>query len=100
MYIVLLTYTKPLDEIDYVLPDHLDWLNRQYDAGHFLASGRQQPRVGGVILARTMPRGKLDALLATDPFAIRHMARYDVVSFQVTMTAPELARVNEMLAAS
>jgi hypothetical protein len=42
-----------------------------------------------------MPRGKLDALLATDPFAIRKLAKYQVVEFQATRTAPELARVNE-----
>ncbi|KAA2264016.1 hypothetical protein F0L68_08465 [Solihabitans fulvus] len=95
MYIVLITYTKPLDEIDYALPDHVEWLKRQYDAGYFLASGRRQPRVGGVIIARPMARGKLDALLATDPFAVQHLADYEVIEFHATMTAAELARVNE-----
>ncbi|MEV8439750.1 YciI family protein [Actinosynnema sp. NPDC051121] len=95
MYVVLLEYTAPLDEVDYALPDHVEWLEKQYEAGYFLASGRQVPRVGGVVIARPMPRGKLDALLATDPFAIRKLAKYQVVEFQATRTAPELARVNE-----
>ncbi len=95
MYVVLLEYTAPLDEVDYALPDHVEWLKKQYEAGHFLASGRQVPRVGGVIIARPMPRGKLDALLATDPFAVRKLAKCQVVEFQATRTAPELARVNE-----
>ncbi|RKT52612.1 YciI family protein [Saccharothrix australiensis] len=99
MYIVLLEYIKPLDEVDYALPEHVDWLNKQYEAGRFLVSGRQVPRVGGVIIARAMPRGKLDALLATDPFAIRKLARYQVVEFEATRTAPELATVNEAVPA-
>ncbi|MBM7811431.1 YciI family protein [Saccharothrix algeriensis] len=95
MYVVLLEYIKPLDEVDYSLPDHVDWLNKQYEAGHFLVSGRQVPRVGGVIIARPMPRGRLDALLATDPFAVNKLARYRVVEFQATRTAPELDKLNE-----
>ncbi|MEU5691548.1 YciI family protein [Actinosynnema sp. NPDC020468] len=95
MYIVLLEYTEPLHEVDYSLADHVAWLDRQYEAGNFLASGRRVPRTGAVIIARPMPRGKLDALLATDPFAVRRLARYSVVEFQAGRTAPELSRVNE-----
>jgi uncharacterized protein YciI len=95
MYIALLEYTAPVDEVDYALPDHIEWVKKQYEAGHFLASGRQVPRVGGVILARPMARGKLDALLATDPLVVRKLSKYQVVEFQATRTAPELAGINE-----
>ena len=76
---------------------HADWLNRQYEAGYFLASGRRKPRTGGVIIARPMSRLKLDAILATDPFAMGKLARYEVIEFQATRTAPELSGVNEAL---
>ncbi|CAL9633972.1 hypothetical protein SUDANB95_06131 [Actinosynnema sp. ALI-1.44] len=95
MFIVVLEYIKPLDEVDYALPEHVDWLKKQYDAGLFLASGRQVPRTGGVIITRPMSRGKLDAVLATDPFAVQKLARYQVIEFQATRTAPELAGLNE-----
>ncbi|GGP60544.1 YciI family protein [Saccharothrix coeruleofusca] len=95
MYIVLVRYTKPLDQVDCYLPDHVRWLNRHYEEGHFLASGRQVPCDGCVIIARPMPRRRLDALLATDPFAVKHLARHEVVEFLASRTAPELARVNE-----
>ncbi|MFE2756729.1 YciI family protein [Actinosynnema sp. NPDC059335] len=95
MYVVLLEYIAPLDEVDYALPDHVEWLKKQYEAGNFLVSGRQVPRSGAVIIARPMSRGKLDALLATDPFVIRKLVKCQVVEFQATRTAPELARVNE-----
>ncbi|MEU3627993.1 hypothetical protein BS329_12630 [Amycolatopsis coloradensis] len=98
MYVVLLAYTAPIEEIDYVLPDHAEWLTRQYERGNFLASGRRDPRIGVVIIARPMARGKLDAILATDPFSVKHMAAYEVIEFSPTRTAPELRSVNEAVA--
>jgi uncharacterized protein YciI len=98
MYVVLLTYTAPLEEVDYVLPDHAKWLDKHFQSGEFLASGRRNPSTGGVILVRPMPRGKLDAVLASDPFAIRHLAAYEVLEFAATRTAPELRLINEAIA--
>ncbi len=81
-----------------MLPGHADWLTEQYEHGHFLASGRRDPRIGGVIITRPMVRGKLDAILATGPFSIKHMAVYEVIEFSPTRTAPELRAVNEAVA--
>ena len=53
MFIVLLTYRKPLAEIDRLMDDHVAWLKGHYAAGLFIASGRRVPRTGGVILARS-----------------------------------------------
>lgn len=95
MYVVLLDYAAPLEEIDYVLPDHVAWLERQYQAGHFLASGRRRPRTGSVIIVRAMPRAKLTALLATDPFVLRKLAHHEVIDFQATRTIRALSEFNE-----
>ncbi|PRX49024.1 uncharacterized protein YciI [Prauserella shujinwangii] len=98
MYIVLLTYTAPLPEIDYELPDHAEWLARQFEHDYFLASGRRDRHLGEVIITRPMARGKLDAVLATDPLALKHLAHYEVVEFAATKTAAELRTVNEAIA--
>lgn len=97
MFIVRLTYKAPIEEIDYLLPDHIEWLAKHYDAGYFLCSGRQPAQLGRVIIARPMPIAKLEALLATDPLAMARMARHEVIEFQATRTAPDMARVNEAL---
>jgi uncharacterized protein YciI len=98
MYIVLLKFIKPLDVVDLALPDHVDWVTKQYDAGCFLVSGRQvPPDEGAVIIARNMPRGRLDALLATDPWIVQRLAKYEVIEFRATRTAPELAKFNEAI---
>ncbi|BEV72335.1 MULTISPECIES: YciI family protein [unclassified Paludibacterium] len=87
MYIVSLTYTRPLQEVDALLEAHIAWLKDAYAAGVFIASGRKVPREGGVILARG-ERAELDAWLARDPFAVGAVARYDVTEFVPSMTAP------------
>ncbi|MDH6111088.1 uncharacterized protein YciI [Kitasatospora sp. MAP12-15] len=90
MFVVTLTYTVPLERIDELVPEHVAWLETQYEAGAFLASGRRVPRTGGVILARAESPAALDAILAGDPFARAGVATYQVTEFLPSMTAPEL----------
>ncbi|MDH6137452.1 uncharacterized protein YciI [Kitasatospora sp. MAA4] len=91
MFVVTITYTAPLERIDALLPAHVAWLDGQYEAGAFLASGRRVPRVGGVILADAESPAALDAILAGDPFALAGAAEYQVTEFLPTKTAPALA---------
>ena len=49
MFLILLTYVRPLDEIDRLVDDHNAYLERNYDAGRFIVSGRREPRIGGVV---------------------------------------------------
>jgi uncharacterized protein YciI len=97
MYIALLNHTAPIEEIDYLLPDHVEWLAKHFQQGQFLAAGKSSAKADGVILTRPMPRGKLDAVLATDPFVVKRMSKYEVIEFSATRTAPELRLINEAL---
>ena len=47
----------------------MTWLRKHYASGLFVASGRQVPRKGGVILARSGDRAALDELLRPAPDA-------------------------------
>ncbi|GAA4841354.1 YciI family protein [Saccharopolyspora rosea] len=97
MFVVLLEYTAPESDIDGRLVDHYEWITRHYDAGDFIAAGHRHPRNGAVIIARAMSRGRLDAILATDPFLLHKLARYDVIEFQARRTIPELAKYADPL---
>jgi uncharacterized protein YciI len=88
MFIVTLTYLKPVEEIDALMPAHVAWLKKGYADGLFIASGRRVPRIGGVILARSGDEQALRANLARDPFVIHGAARCDIVEFAPSMTAP------------
>ena len=90
MFVVLLTYTKPLEAVDALVPAHREFLRRMYQAGTFLLSGRKEPRDGGVILANAASIQDLESLLAQDPFHVHGVASYQVIQFVPTMAAPAL----------
>ncbi len=81
MFLVVLKYVQPLHLIDEALEDHRAFLDRQYAAGHFLASGPLVPRTGGVILATGLSRKALEDVLAEDPFAQAQLAEYQICEF-------------------
>jgi uncharacterized protein YciI len=90
VFVVLLTYVKPLAEVDALMREHMAWLKEQYDAGRFLVSGRQIPRTGGVIVARGDDREEIEALAATDPFVRGGVATCEVIQFRASQTAAGL----------
>jgi uncharacterized protein YciI len=95
MFVVTISYTAPLEQIDELVVAHREWLDRGYAAGVLLASGAQVPRVGGILLARAGSTAELEAVLAEDPFAKAGVATHQVVRFTPTKTAPELDVLRE-----
>lgn len=89
MFILSLTYVKPTEEADRFMAPHMDWVNAGYDSGMFLASGRKNPRTGGVILARCA-RAEIEAYVAADPFTLEGVAFYEITEVAVTRTAAGL----------
>lgn len=94
MFILSLTYVKPTEEADRLMQPHMDWVNEGYDRGMFLASGRKNPRTGGLILARG-ERAEVEAYVAADPFTIESVALYEVTEVAVTRTAAGLDALKE-----
>ena len=90
MYVIHLRYTGALAEIDDALDAHRLYLERQFDAGAFIVAGPKVPRDGGIILAASMERDRLDAIIAEDPFSQQRLAYYDVIEFKATRLAPDL----------
>lgn len=95
MFVILLHYLQPLTVVELHLQAHREYLDRHYLAGHFVASGAQVPRVGGVILARVHSRRELDVILAEDPFYREGVAQYQVIEFQPTKFAPGVQAILE-----
>ncbi|NKI76305.1 hypothetical protein Dpoa2040_003648 [Dickeya sp. CFBP 2040] len=94
MYIISLTYNAPLDEVENLLERHVTWLKRGYEQGMFVASGRKNPRTGGVILAKSVGRETLDDFLQQDPF--QAVANYEVIDFQPLTTIDAFATLSRI----
>ncbi|QCX80206.1 YCII-related domain protein [Streptomyces sp. YIM 121038] len=99
MFVMELTYTAPVDRVDALLAEHVAWLDAQYAAGVFLASGRKNPRDGGVILAVGDSRAEIEGLAALDPFVTGGVCEYRITEFLATKTAPALADHRQRLPA-
>jgi uncharacterized protein YciI len=84
VFVLLLAYTKPLDEVDALMRKHMAWLNQQYAAGRFLVSGRRIPRTGGVIVALGDDREEIEAIAASDPFVTGGVATVEVIQFRAS----------------
>jgi len=93
MFVILVNYIKPLNEIEAHLEAHRRFLDEGYAAGYFLASGPQVPRTGGVILARVTGAEELKTFLDKDPFNRAGVATYEVVEFTATKFDPRLQLV-------
>ncbi|MGD9595368.1 YciI family protein [Wolinella succinogenes] len=81
LFVITVTYTKPLDIIDAILPEHRAFLQKGYEAGILLASGPMNPRVGGIILGIFKDTKEAMEFTAKDPYAKNNAASYQVVEF-------------------
>jgi uncharacterized protein YciI len=95
MFIISLTYTAPLGQVDAHLAAHREFLGEQYARGLFLLSGRKVPRDGGIIVASAGSRAEVEKLVRQDPFHRAGLARYEITEFVPTMTADTLAAFRE-----
>ena len=89
MFIFSITYLKPISEVEKYLPQHIDYLERHYQSGHFIASGRKVPRIGGVILCRAESKEQALTIMQKDPFYIYQIAQYELIEFIPTKFAKE-----------
>lgn len=88
MFIALLKYVRPLEEVDVLIPEHMRFLEEQYASGLFVVSGRKEPRTGGVILISGHDRQRVLAALELDPFKIAGVAEYELIEFSPTRMRP------------
>lgn len=91
MFVILLNYKKPLSNVDRFVGEHREFLERYYISGHFLMSGRKEPRTGGVILAKAETKAEIESIVRNDPFYREQIAEYEIVEFLPSMVASHLA---------
>lgn len=82
LYLIQVTYLRPLAEIDAQLAAHRAFLAEHFAAGRFLLAGPQEPRVGGVILARGESRAEIETIVQQDPFLLTGVASAQITAFR------------------
>lgn len=87
MYIANLTYIKSLVEVEKHLEEHIAFLNKYYDAGKFICSGRKNPRVGGIIVFNAKDETEMKEIISENPFHKNQIANYEIIEFNPTKYA-------------
>jgi uncharacterized protein YciI len=84
LFVVILEYIVPIENIDSYRAEHLLFLDKYYQTGLLIMSGRQVPLKGGVIIAKAPSKEELQHILNEDPFAIHNLANYHIYEFTPT----------------
>lgn len=89
MLVVELTYKKTLEEVAKYLQAHRGFLTACYKSGKFLASGPQNPRTGGIVIA-LVNQDEMKSLIEQDPFYQNGIAEYTIKEFDPVLRCQEL----------
>jgi len=81
MFIISLSYKTSLENVEHFIPEHNDFLEKHYHSGNFIASGRKDPRTGGIILANGNSKDEIEKIIKEDPFYIHQIADYNIIEF-------------------
>lgn len=91
MFIIELTYTAPLEEIDAAMPAHIAYLKKYYSKKIFLMSGRKQPRKGGIIIAKGKDKKVMKEIAQEDPFYKQKLSKFKIIEFNASQSQKELS---------
>ena len=93
MFVIILSYNKPIEVIDALRPAHLEFLDRYYEKNIFIASGRQVPLKGGVIMAAGVSRAELEQIITEDPFHSEGVATFEIIEFTPAKVSPNVSEL-------
>ncbi|WP_335985331.1 YciI family protein [Fusobacterium polymorphum] len=92
MFLISLNYIKPISEVERILPEHIIFLNKYYNSGNFIFSGRKEPRIGGLILAVAQNLEAMNKIIEEDPFFKNGIAKYEVTEFKTTKNTDDFSK--------
>ena len=100
IYIITLNYTKPIEQVDAHLVTHRAYLDKFYASGLFVASGRQNPLIGGVIVAlsfdnsgKTYIKADIENVMNADPFITNDVTSYTITEFTPVKYSEDFKKV-------
>jgi uncharacterized protein YciI len=96
MFVVILKYKKPMEEVEHHTVAHRAFLDHYVAQGLLVMSGRQTPPTGGVIIVNAKSREHLDAMIANDPFHKEGVADYEVYEFTPGKYQPALKELLDL----
>lgn len=82
LFVCLVHYTKPLEEVSQKLQEHRAYLQKGYEAGILLASGPRNPKDGGIIIGKFASKNEALQFSESDPYVKHNVAEYEIFEFE------------------
>ncbi len=89
-FLIHITYTVPIEQVEAITPDHRAYLRSQFAEGKLLFSGPRVPRTGGVLFGKAEDKSVMEAMVSADPFKTNGIANYDIIEIAPTIWAEQL----------
>ncbi len=92
MFLIMLQYIRPVAAVEHFMEAHTAFLQKHYDSGRFILSGRRKPRSGAVILCNAASRKEVEEIMSEDPLEKYQLALYEIIEFEPTKYASTLGK--------
>ena len=90
MFVILVNYIKPQEEIDKCLVEHRAYLDKFVASGLLLCSGPRVPRTGGLIVATAASKAEIEEFIRNDPFTINGVSKCEIIEFNLVKCTEKL----------
>jgi len=80
-FLILITYKVELTVINSLLAQHREFLQTGYNQDLLLMSGPENPRTGGVVIAKANSLEEIKTFFSNDPYYQNNAAEYDFREF-------------------
>jgi uncharacterized protein YciI len=87
-FIIEITYKVSFEELQGTLAAHRSFLDEGYEKGLLLMSGPQNPKTGGMVVARAKDIDLIKNFFAKDPYNTGNLATYRFVEFTPVKNNP------------
>ena len=89
-FIIEIIFSKPMEAIEKIVPDHRAFLQTGYDKDLLLCSGPLNPRTGGMVVARAESMEAIQEFFKADPYKLNDVADYRFSEFNPVKFHPIL----------
>ncbi len=84
MFVISIEYKVAMELIEPLIEEHFAFLDKYYQKGLFVVSGRKEPRTGGIIIVKSASRSEVEEIIKEDPFYREEVADYFITEFLAT----------------
>lgn len=85
MFVLLARYTVPAEQVDTLLEEHKAWIGANQE--RILLTAREEPLIGGLMLARGDDIDAVRAMVAEDPFVKAGYSEYEIRQYNPVRAA-------------